>query len=411
MNNIITLNMPFKSISTLATENLPDFVVLIGSNGAGKTQLLEALDQGFASIRDFETSEIVLYDKDSFFPANSSRASRNSNAFATNAANAYLSPLEGQPPIEIARTIFCEEVSDTEHGSDSQTRDEYVRNLQTKIRRQTDFTVLGKNTQEASYERTVYERVLRPLEPVETNQSRRRSPLLENSFNGNQAALLSMAMKQSGKLPHELDRQDILRAAHAEGDLISNSISEVFTAYKIDQFVWAHTQVETACISYAELITQYQSAFRSPWEILRDILSEMREAAGDDGLFNFDFSDPDNLRLNTSNYEQFTFAAEMTNRTSDARYDPDSLSSGEKILMTLCLASFNQYLGRPRPKILLLDELDAFLHPSMLTALVKTLKAFCGTGHSGFPDNSLADDCDRDRGFRYLSCCQDWQPH
>lgn len=374
MNYTINLNTPYKSISTLTAENLPDFAVIIGRNGAGKTHLLEALDQGAAKIRDVGTSEIRLYNKDSFSPPNSRRVNRNSQRFALDAANAYLSPLEGQPPIETARTIFCELSGNIEHGSGSQARDDYVRGLKRRIQRQSDFTVLGKNTPEATYERTIYEQVLKPFDPEQTNRSRRNSPVRTDSFNDNQAALLSMAMKRSGKLPHDLTRQDIIRAAHTEGDLISNSISEVFTAYKIDQFVWAHTQVETECIGYSELITQYQSAFPPPWETLRKILSEMREAAGDDGLFNFDFSDPDNFRLNTSNYEQFSFAAEMTNRTSNARYNLDSLSSGEKILMTLCLASFNQYLGRPRPKILLLDELDAFLHPSMLTALVKTLK-------------------------------------
>ena len=64
----------------------------------------------------------------------------------------------------------------------------------------------------------------------------------------------------------------------------------------------------------------------------------------------------------------------MTNRTSGAQYELDSLSSGEKVLMALCLASFNRYLGRRPPKLLLLDELDAVLHPSMVAALVVTLK-------------------------------------
>ena len=101
----------------------------------------------------------------------------------------------------------------------------------------------------------------------------------------------------------------------------------------------------------------------------------MRDAAGDDGLFNFDFSDPDDSDLRVENYEQFTFTAVMTNRTTGARYNLDSLSSGEKILMALCLVSFNQYLGRRRPKLLLLDELDALLHPSMVAALVRALKS------------------------------------
>ena len=65
----------------------------------------------------------------------------------------------------------------------------------------------------------------------------------------------------------------------------------------------------------------------------------------------------------------------MTNQTTDAWYDLDSLSSGEKVLMALCLSSFNRYLGRRQPKLLLLDELDAVLHPSMVAALVTTLKS------------------------------------
>ena len=101
----------------------------------------------------------------------------------------------------------------------------------------------------------------------------------------------------------------------------------------------------------------------------------MRDAAGDDGLFDFDFSDPGDHPLDMGNYEQFSFTAEMTNRTSGAEYDLDSLSSGEKVLMALCLTSFNHSLGRRRPKLLLLDELDAVLHPSMVAALVTTLRS------------------------------------
>ena len=100
----------------------------------------------------------------------------------------------------------------------------------------------------------------------------------------------------------------------------------------------------------------------------------MRDATGNDGLFDFDFTDPDDYELSMSNFETFTFKAEMTNRTSGARYELDSLSSGEKVLMAICIASFNRYLGRRQIKLLLLDELDAVLHPSMVAALVKTLK-------------------------------------
>ena len=197
-----------------------------------------------------------------------------------------------------------------------------------------------------------------------------------SSYYGNPMVLVTAAMKLNGKLPHELTRDDIMRASYYGGDTISNSVSAVFTAYKIDQYIWAHRRIETESADFGELIAQYRFESPPPWEVLREALSEMRDAAGDDGLFDFDFSDPDNHDLALENLDGFSFKAEMTNRTTGTRYELDSLSSGERILMGLCLASFNhQCLGLPTPKLLLLDELDAVLHPSMVTALVGTLES------------------------------------
>ena len=58
----IELNQQYKSITTLTTEELPDFAVLIGRNGAGKTQLLEALKEGQATIPDIGVDELEKYD-------------------------------------------------------------------------------------------------------------------------------------------------------------------------------------------------------------------------------------------------------------------------------------------------------------------------------------------------------------
>ena len=99
-----------------------------------------------------------------------------------------------------------------------------------------------------------------------------------------------MAMKLAAKLPHELSRKDIMRASLCEGDTLSNSISEAFAGYKIDPFTWAYEQFEnkTERVSRVELLNEYQTENPPPWDTLRRILSEMRDAAGDDGLFNFD---------------------------------------------------------------------------------------------------------------------------
>ena len=369
----INLNHPYKSIAALTTEDLPDFAVLIGRNGAGKTQLLDALKEGVATIPDIGVDGIELYNMGTFQPPNSSRADRRANQFAQDTADAYLlSPSGGQPSIETASAIFDEVASDIERNTDAQARDDFERNLRDEIRQMPEFAVFAAQNRETPYKKSLFEQVLAPLNTG--RQGSWSSNQSNNSFNGNRAAVLTAAMKLTGKLPHELTHDDIMRASHYEGDTLSNSVSEVFAAYKVDQYSSAHKRVETERVDFPELIAEYRATFPPPWNTLRQILSEMRDAAGDDGLFDFDFSDPDDHELSMGNYEQFSFTAVMTNRTSNAQYNLDSLSSGEKILMALCLVSFNQYLGRRRPKLLLLDELDALLHPSMVAALVRTLK-------------------------------------
>ena len=374
----IELKQPYRSIETLAAEELPDFGVLIGRNGAGKTQLLTALKEGQAVVPGIGQDDIELYDMVSFRPLNTDVGNRHSNKFAKDTADAYLlaSPND-RPPIETAVNIFDQFAEEVERKSGVEQRDEFERNLRAEIQRLKDFTVFRPGQARASpYTAALYKQVMEPLDLEATRRQRgRRSNPPVNTFDGNKAALLSTAMKLVGKLPHELTRDDIIRASHYEGDTISNVISQVFAAYKVDQFIWAHRRIETESVSFADLIAEYRTKYPPPWDTLREILSAMREATGDHGLFDFDFSDPDRHELHMGNYEEFSFTAQMTNRTTGAKYNLDSLSSGEQILMALCLSSFNQHLGRRRPKLLLLDELEAVLHPSMVAALVTTLKS------------------------------------
>ena len=320
--------------------------------------------------------DIELYGMDSFSPHNTNSANRSANQFARVTANRYLRGThDRRPPIEVAVEIFDRFIGGTATTLTAENRDEFSRNLREELRRLPDFAVFPHSGEPfSSYRKELHKQVMAPL-TSEPSRSRGSRPPNRNSFNGNGAALLSMAMKLAGKLPHELTYDDVMRASHYEGATISNSISAVFAAYKVDQYIWAHKRIETDRAGFADLMAEYRSEYPAPWDTLREILFEMRDAAGDDGLFDFEFSDPDSYELNLDNYEQFSFKAEMTNRTTGAQYELESLSSGEKVLMALCLTSFNQYLGRRRPKLLLLDELDAVLHPSMVAALVTNLKS------------------------------------
>ena len=87
----IELRRPYNSIATLATADLPDFAVLIGRNGAGKTQLLDALRQGAAEIPGTAVKGIEFYDMVSFRPPNTNPANRQANYLAQVTAEPVIS--------------------------------------------------------------------------------------------------------------------------------------------------------------------------------------------------------------------------------------------------------------------------------------------------------------------------------
>ena len=118
-----------------------------------------------------------------------------------------------------------------------------------------------------------------------------------------------------------------------------------------------------------------------PWLALRKLLDEMRDTDGDKELFNFEFSDPQEDAITFSDCRNYSFQAQLSNRATGESYSIKNLSSGEKILMTLYLALFNQSMGRRQPQLMLLDEVDALLHPSMISVLMAALRNhFAGRG-------------------------------
>ena len=371
----IELSRSYLSIGELECPELPDFTVLTGQNGAGKTHLLQALHAGDAVVPGIEENSIQLYDLASFQP-NTSGGGHVSVDLAKSAAAHYLDSQDGRPLIDVARKIYEQFKSRHENRQGTEDGDAFDRDLRRRITRVQDFFPFPSGYTEGAdnYDNALRNLVWGPLKErvgqVEFHGSRQNIP-----FGADPVPLITIAMKQSGKLPHELTREDIVRAAHYAGNIIDNKISRVFAEYKLSQYEWAHTQFETRrhAVSLDDVLAEYHQQYPPPWDTLRDVMARMREVAGENCLFDFDFSDPAHIRLGIGNFREFKFGTKMTNRTTGEQYELKTLSSGEKILMTLCLAAFNQRLGSRRPKLLLLDELDAMLHPSMIRALVEVL--------------------------------------
>ncbi|GGH42682.1 hypothetical protein GCM10007423_39490 [Dyadobacter endophyticus] len=65
---------------------------------------------------------------------------------------------------------------------------------------------------------------------------------------------------------------------------------------------------------------------------------------------------------------------ELVNLENDLAISLESLSSGERTLMTLILAIYNSKNDQPFPDAILFDEPDAYLHPSMVHQMLKVFK-------------------------------------
>ena len=365
----LNLRKPYLSIEQLNEFELPDFAVLIGRNGVGKTQILDAIARKDISILGSVDFNIEKYDFNSFQPNSGGQANWEQIILFDSTVQKFFSPNDGSTAlVEVARKIY--EVKTLEYASDFSmlnefdqiTHEYFAKDLKAKV------TSLIRGINCGDYINEIREKVIRP---ATTNVSTRMDRKESVSSN-----LLPLAMKISGKLPHLLSEEDFLNAANYEGGTIANRLSEVFTIYKLEQYLWAHRESEIIEKSIKELLLEYRERNPAPWLKLRDHLESLRGIFDSNELFNFEFTDPENKRINYSSYQNYQFQAEFRNLHTGKIYPLKNLSSGEKILMSLCLATFNRNMGRHQPNLILLDELDAVLHPSMIKAYIYCLKEF-----------------------------------
>jgi ABC-type Mn2+/Zn2+ transport system ATPase subunit len=99
-----------------------------------------------------------------------------------------------------------------------------------------------------------------------------------------------------------------------------------------------------------------------PWQLLKDILKEAN--------LKFKFSEPDDSKdfgyKTTFNFKIYNDKGEMI--------EFSNLSSGEKVLISLVFFLYNSKSGKKLPKLFLLDEPDAHLHPSMTQQFINVMK-------------------------------------
>ncbi|MBD3630317.1 ATP-binding protein [Cyclobacterium sp.] len=133
---------------------------------------------------------------------------------------------------------------------------------------------------------------------------------------------------------------------------LSQKIAEVFYNYRLSEI-----ELQAKQKSEVEIINEIGE---KPWLVLKDILKESK--------LPFSFNNPSELGFRDS------FQLKAINEISGDPVNFNDLSSGEKVLISLVFYLYNSQEKNVFPKILLMDEPDAHLHPTMSQQFINVVK-------------------------------------
>ena len=325
------------SIEQFDSVEITDFLVLTGVNGSGKSHLLDAIDKRHVVIVGMEQAHIVLFNYETFRLENES------------AINAHQLSAERE--------------------SAWQYHEQNIKNNAQSWR-----TSLGANYEPL---KASCEEDKKSFWSVSTDAMRQYKQQFKNYFNNpniknNQQAqgICSLAKK----VPYSIDeiQHDAFIRMYKpfvfKNDFLPFQLGKIFWDYYVkyrgNQVNGYENEKNGKNYSYLTEEEFFKVHGEKPWDLVNRILEtfetlqyKVNSPEGSDYFGNFQLklkhTEKDNLEIDFS-----------------------SLSSGEKILMALVASVYKSSSDKHFPDILLLDEVDASLHPSMMKNMLEIRNNF-----------------------------------
>jgi len=296
----LSLTKKFKSLEPFDAE-LPNFVVLTGINGAGKTQLLTAIINNQLQVTDENGVELN--------------------------PKKYVTPQTLSP-----------------NESSIVTREQLNNNTQNLLNQFNNYL-----------------------------QNKRNNPnfTLENIFgNSPQLKVIEKIRVNSKKDLDDLDSDDFfnhypLEDGLSQTDVFYQNFSSLFKRYQ-DKFddneyrQYRHEIKKHKEITYLNREQFIESFGEAPWNFVNKIIEGAK--------LDYHINSPAN------SHRDAPFELKLVNNLNGTQIQFGDLSSGEKVLMSLALALYNSNFDIEFPKVLLMDEPDASLHPSMSKQFLDVIK-------------------------------------
>ncbi|MCW1384903.1 AAA family ATPase [Novosphingobium sp. KCTC 2891] len=363
----LQFNRTHLSVTSFPTIELPGFAVITGPNGAGKSHLLQAITNGSIQTdvaqANTPTQEIRMFDWNTLVPqdtgAFSSEHLRNERE---QARNNFLGLRQHPEAMEPLRAI----------GRQWNLPSDYIDNP-TKL--------LGLPSEVLATMVPAGMDVVVVEEQIAAAANASSNWILQHTDDNTKATLI--AMSTAAKRPiiamndKHLDTSGIPNWGRS--DLFQQSFARLFVAYRDAKVANLLAELQASKgQTGVEFLSEEEFSKENgppPW----DFVNQTVKSAGLD----FEINSP-------SLYDFSPYTPQLTKNSSGSVVNFSSLSSGEKILMSF---AFCVYYANDRrqlavyPKLILLDEIDAPLHPAMTKSLVDTIT---GTLVGEFGINVLA---------------------
>lgn len=305
----ITVNSAYKSIPRGLSFELPNFCILTGKNGSGKSHLLEAI------------------------------ANRN-----------------------IARTIINgKEISNIQYVG--------FNGLNPQVDEQCDSSQVLANTRNWWNQiDAIRQQYKQSIDRGEVFQDLKTEFFPRFGHNPDLYSIIQNILIRSGKELEELTENDVVNNISfvevTQNALFFSQCAMIFKAYHTRQVKnefseFRATKRGTSDIPFLSDLDFLKKYGPPPWDLINDILKRAN--------LPYEVTSPE-----IGDFD-LAYRLRLVDRDKAVEISVNDLSSGEKVLMSLALAIYNTQEGGSKPDLLLLDEPDAPLHPQFSKLLVETL--------------------------------------
>ena len=350
----LSFNTPYKSIESFPAIDLPDFSLVTGVNGAGKTHLLTAIGNGqiTTDLSSNPQQQIRFFDWNSLIPNNAGSAhvsnirqkqqqicelakqtrEQHSQALA-NIIHKY--SLEEGAEVAGKWALLSYADDDVRHlmqGPKDALANQAIKDLRNLAQqsRSSMFQQVKGNPQE----RRIYESLEQKLHP---------------------RPFVSITLRDMERMPFDWNQADMFKQSFADMFLQYFQKQKTNWQYKVAE---DEGQLEGVYLPQDKFFELHGNP---PWEFVNKTF--------EDAGLEFRITNPEII-------EAETFSPKLINQDTGIEMDFSDLSSGEKVLMSFALCLYYSLDKRQvidKPKILLFDEIDAPLHPSMSKQLIGTI--------------------------------------